>query len=165
MTKIYFIFISTSSKYTNTPTYPIPKQGINYTDKRVLGEFWVGNRRHRLLFACTSPTHSLRFNKKYAFLTCAQNTLPVTFPYQISPKLHASREVNPRATATYPSRSGTAFPPHFLSFFILDFQFSIIIFYFASNFPSLTRVMNQAPKREFEWNTRNWMTKKNFTAR
>lgn len=31
-----------------------------------------------------------------------------------------------------------------------DFQFSIIIFYFASNFPSLTRVMNQAPKREFE---------------
>ena len=36
---LYFIFISTSSKYTNTPTYPIPKQGINYTDKRVLGEF------------------------------------------------------------------------------------------------------------------------------
>ena len=37
--------------------------------------FWVTFRRHRLLFARTSPTLRPRFSKEYAFLTHAGGML------------------------------------------------------------------------------------------
>ncbi len=39
---------------------------------------------------------------------------------------------------------------NFLTIPVPNFQFSIIIFYFVPNFSLLTRVINQAHKREFE---------------